>query len=260
MEYETLLTEITDGVATITINRPKALNALNTGVLKELITALSESENDSATSVVILTGSGEKAFVAGADIKEMVSMNSKQAFDMSRLGVKIIEIVDRMSKPVIAAVNGFALGGGFEIALACDFIYASDNAKFGFPEVTLGVIPGLGGTQTLPRLVGPAVAKELIFSGKIIGAAEAKEFGIVNCICARDSLMTTVKELASKIASNGGQAVALAKDALFTGMNLSKEDAVRYESGLFGIAFSTEDQKEGMRAFIEKRKAVFKNR
>ena len=260
MSYEFLLVENKNQVATVTINRPKALNALNSGVLKELAIAFAALEGDENVRVVVLTGSGEKAFVAGADIKEMSTMNSKEAFDFSRLGLAIIEQVNRMQKPVIAAVNGFSLGGGFEVALACDFIYASDNAKFGFPEVTLGVIPGLGGTQTLSRVVSPAVAKELIFSGRIIGAEEAKSFGMVNAVLPQTELLEKVQDLGEKIAKNGGQAVALAKDAIFTGLNMAKEDAVRYEGGLFGALFSTKDQKEGMQAFVEKRKAQFKNR
>ncbi|MCP4296365.1 MAG: enoyl-CoA hydratase/isomerase family protein, partial [Proteobacteria bacterium] len=168
MDTNYLLTSVDERVGIVTINRPKALNALNLDLLRELQIVFTRMEENSDVDVVILTGAGSKAFVAGADIKEMSSMNSKQAFDLSRLGVKIIETVDRMSKPVIAAVNGFALGGGLEVALACDFIYASENAKFGFPEVTLGVIPGLGGTKNLSKVVGGPVAKEMIFSGKII--------------------------------------------------------------------------------------------
>lgn len=257
MDYQTLLIEISDSIATVTINRPQSLNALNCTVLRELECTFYELERDRTVQVVILTGSGEKAFVAGADIKEMAEIDAAQAHIFARQGQQVLLALEKMKKPVIAAVNGFALGGGFELALACDFIYASEKAKFGFPEVTLGIIPGFGGTQNLSRLIGPNRAKELIFTGRIIDAPRAAAWGIVNEIAPVEELLSAARATATAISKVGTLAVGYAKDAIVNGLNMGREDGCRYEAALFGVLFATTDQKEGMAAFVEKRKAVF---
>lgn len=260
MENQNILCEIADGVARITVNRPASLNALNSQVLDELECTLHGVERDPAAQVVIITGAGDKAFVAGADIKEMAEMNSFEGHRFALKGQRVMLFIEKMTKPVIAAVNGYALGGGLELALACDVIYASDNAKLGFPEVTLGIIPGFGGTQNLARLIGPNKAKELVLSGRIIPAQKAQAWGVVNEVFPQGELAAKAMELAKEIAKNGSVSVGYAKNAIVNGLNMTKEDGFRYESSLFGVLFATEDQKEGMGAFVEKRKARFKGR
>ncbi len=260
MSEELVLLEKTPPLATITINRPKALNALNSKVLAELDKTLDRVNEDEEIRVVIITGSGEKAFVAGADIAEMSEMSPLEGSNFSRLGQLVFQKVQDLKKPVIAAVNGYALGGGSELALACDFIYASENAKFGLPEVTLGIFPGFGGTQRLPRLIGKSRAKELIFTGKMISAAEAYEMGMVNKVVPLDQLMDAVKEVATQIAKNGPIAVYIAKNLVDVGYDIPLDDGCLMESRSFGMCCSTEDKKEGMKAFLEKRKPVFKGR
>jgi enoyl-CoA hydratase len=255
-----LLVEKSDGVALLTINRPKVLNALNIEVLEELKVVLGALEEDPRVKVVVLTGAGEKAFVAGADIAEMARMEPAAALGLARQGQQVLLAVERMKKPVIAAVNGFALGGGLELALACDFIYAAENAKFGLPEVTLGIMPGFGGTQNLARQIGPKRASEMVFSGRLINAQKALEWGLVNDVLPIDELLDGAKKIALQIAANGSLGVAAAKDALVSGLNMAKEDGFRYESTLFATLFATDDQKEGMSAFLEKRKPDFKNK
>ena len=260
MEYKNLLLETAEGITTLSINRREALNSLNSAVLAELECALYELNLDDSVKVVIITGAGEKAFVAGADIKEMTEMSAFEGHAFGRTGQRVMLLIEKMKKPVIAAVNGFALGGGLELALACDFIYASEKAKLGFPEVGLGIIPGFGGTQNLARLIGPNKAKELIFSGRIITAQKAHAWGIVNEVFAPDELMAKTVETAREIAGKGTLGVSYSKDAIVNGLNMTKEDGFRYEASLFGVLFSTEDQREGMGAFLEKRKAGFKGR
>lgn len=260
MGYNYLLTENDNGVVTLTINRPQALNSLNGDLLSELGCALYELEYDPSAKVIILTGAGEKAFVAGADIKEMSEMSSLDGHRFARKGQQVTMAMEKMKTPVIAAVNGFALGGGLELALGCDFIYASSRAKIGFPEVTLGIMPGFGGTQSLARLIGPNRANELIFTGRIITADKALAWGIVNEVFPPEELLAKAKETAAAIAGAGLLGVAYAKDAIANGLNMTKEDGFRYEASLFGVLFSTEDQKEGMGAFVEKRKADFAGR
>ncbi len=260
MTYQTLLMETTDGIATLTVNRPQSLNALNSQVLRELECAFTALDSDGAVKVVILTGAGEKAFVAGADIKEMAEMNACQGHDFARQGQRVMLALEKMRKPVIAAVNGFALGGGLELALGCDFIYAAEKAKLGFPEVTLGIIPGFGGTQNLARLIGKSRANELIFTGRMIEAPKACAWGIVNEVCPAGELLGRVRETAGYIAGVGALAVGYAKDAVANGLNMAKEDGFRYEASLFGVLFASADQKEGMGAFVEKRKAVFQGK
>ena len=260
MDLKNLLVETADGIAVVTINRPQSLNALNSEVVTELESALRELEADASVKVVVITGAGEKAFVAGGDIKEMWNLEPADGRCFAQRGHRLIQFLAAMKKPVIAAVNGYALGGGLELALACDFIYASEKARLGLPEVTLGIMPGFGGTQNLPRLIGPNRAKELIFSGKQLTAAQARDWGIVNEVTPPEELMTRVMEIAKKIAANGTLAVAAAKDAVVNGLNMTKEDSLRYEGAVFGLLFATEDQKEGMRAFVEKRPAEFKGK
>jgi enoyl-CoA hydratase len=260
MKYTQLLIETNNGVAKLTINSPKTLNALNSAVLDEIECALYELDRDDDVKVVVLTGAGEKAFVAGADIKEMAGMNAYAGQQFALKGQRVMLMIEKMKKPVIAAVNGYALGGGLELALGCDFIYASEKARFGFPEVTLGIIPGFGGTQNLSRRIGVARANELIFTGKMIDASKATEWGIVNEIFAPEELLPKALETAQSIARLGTLAVASAKTAIANGLNMGKEDGFRYEASLFGVLFATEDQKEGMGAFVEKRKAEFKGK
>jgi enoyl-CoA hydratase len=260
MEFKNLLLETVDGITTLTINRRETLNSLNSAVLAELECALYELDLDAAVKVVVITGAGEKAFVAGADIKEMSEMSSFEGHAFGRAGQRVMLFIEKMKKPVIAAVNGFALGGGLELALACDFIYASEKAKVGFPEVGLGIMPGFGGTQNLARLIGPNKANEMIFTGKMITAQKAQAWGIVNEVFAAEELMPKTLETAREIAGKGALGVRYGKDAIANGLNMTKEDGFRYEASLFGVLFSTEDQTEGMGAFLEKRKAEFKGR
>jgi enoyl-CoA hydratase len=257
MSYQMLRVENRNGVGLLTIDRPKALNALNREVLDELLAAFKALNLDSAVKVVVVTGGGEKAFVAGADIAEMAEIDSMQALAFARKGQELINCIGQMQKPVIAAVNGFALGGGLELALACDFIYAAETAKVGFPEVTLGIMPGFGGTQKLARLIGRNRANEMIFTGKLLTAPEAREWGIVNAVLPAGDLLDKVLDVADKIARNGMLGVACAKDAISNGLDMSEKDGLLYESALFAALFSSADQKEGMKAFLEKRKANF---
>jgi len=257
MEFKNLLLEASAGVAKLTINRPQSLNALNEQLLTELECAISHLEQDDDVKVVVITGAGEKAFVAGADIKEMASLDSFQGHSFALKGQKVMLALSKLKKPVIAALNGYALGGGLELALACDFIYASDKAKVGFPEVTLGIMPGFGGTQNLARLIGPAKANEMIFTGRMISAEKALAWGIVNEVYPAAELLTKALETASTIAGTGLVGVAYAKDAIANGLNMTKEDGFRYEASLFGVLFATKDQREGMAAFVEKRAANF---
>jgi len=257
MEYQNLLIENQDGVALVTINRPAAMNSLNSAVLTDLLDAFAALGEDDAVKVVVLTGSGEKAFIAGADIAEMSEMTVQQAQEFSRKGQQLVGRIGQLSKPVIAAVNGFALGGGLEMTLACDFAYASEKAKLGFPEVTLGIMPGFGGTQKLARILGRSRANELIFTGKILTGVEAGAWGIVNAVIPPAELLGTVMATARKIAGNGMLGVAASKEAVRSGLDMCEADGMNYESLLFGSLFATADQKEGMRAFLDKRKPVF---
>ena len=260
MDYKNILLSVEGEIGILMINRPKALNALNIETLKEIQMGIQEVREHPEMKVLILTGAGEKSFVAGADIVEMKGMSSIEALNFSKLGHQTLKMIQDLDRPVIAAVNGFALGGGTEIAVACDFIYASENAKFGLPEVTLGIFPGFGGTQRLPRLVGKGKAKELILTGKMISAQEAFQMGIVNRIFPQVSLMEETQKVAAQIAGNGAVGVRLAKMVMDAGFNMDLEKACSLESYAFGIGFTTEDQKEGMTAFIEKRKPNYKGR
>lgn len=253
-----VLCKVEGGLAEVTINRPQALNALNSETLQELSKIIEDLTGKKEIGVVIITGAGEKAFVAGADITQMKDMSALDARDFGRLGQKVFSAIETMPQVVIAAVNGFALGGGCELSMACDIRLASKKAKFGQPEVTLGITPGFAGTQRLPRLVGRAVAKELIYTGDAIDAEEAYRIGLVNKVYEPDQLLDKARELANKILSRGIWAVKLSKSAVNNGMNMDTESAYNYEAEVFGLCFSTADQKEGMTAFVEKRKADFK--
>jgi enoyl-CoA hydratase len=259
MEWKHLLFETADdGIATITFNRPKALNALNAELLGELSSLLDIIAQDEAVRVLILTGAGEKAFVAGADINELAKCNALQGKCFAAKGQSAISKLQALNIPVIAAVNGYALGGGSEIALACDFIYASEAAMFGLPEITLGIIPGFGGTQRLPRLVGINIAKEMILTGKMISAAEAKEIGMVNKVVAAAELMNEVRKTARSIAQKGKVALRAAKQVINAGIEVDLAAGCRMEIDAFALCMASPDAKEGTTAFLEKRKAVFK--
>jgi enoyl-CoA hydratase len=257
MEYKNLLLEIKDGIAVLKINRPKALNALNSETLDELKHAGSALNANKDVWVVVITGEGDKAFIAGADILEMKDMSAIEGMAFSQRGHEAFAAFENMNKPVIAAVNGFALGGGFEVALACDIIYASDKAKVGFPETTLGIFPGFGGTQRAAKLCGLAKAKELIFTGRMIGAAEAYEMGLLNKVVPHEELWKEVMALAEKIRSNGPVSMGLAKECINKSLFLDMDSALMLEAKDFGLCFGTKDQKEGMTAFVERRKATF---
>lgn len=257
MEYTNLWYEKENGMGLITINRPKALNALNAATLKELDCLLDKIATDSEVKVVIVTGAGEKSFVAGADITEMQSLNAMEGRDWGKLGQKVFTKLENLPQPVIAAVNGFALGGGCELAMACDIRIASDKAKFGQPEVGLGIIPGFGGTQRLPRLIGKGRAKELLYTADIIDAAEAYRIGLVNKVTVPEELMSTAKAMAQTIMTKASLAVQLCKAAVNEGVDTDLDTGLAYEAEVFGLCFATADQKEGMTAFVEKRKPNF---
>ena len=259
MDYENLLFEVSDNVAIVSINRPKVLNALNAGVLSDLTDAFLRIGTDPEIRVVILTGAGEKSFVAGADISQMPSFDPVKGELFAAMGQEVFNAIQNCPKPVIAAVNGYALGGGTEIAMACDFIYASEKAKFGQPEINLGIIPGFGGTQRLPRLTNMAMAMELILTGDLIDAAEAHRIGLVNKVFAADALMDEAKKTAAKIASKGQVAVRLSKECINNGMNVDLENGLLIERQAFAILCSTQDKNEGTTAFLEKRKPAFKD-
>lgn len=248
-----------DQTLVVTVSRPSALNALNSSVLKELDALLDAVKDDASVYSLVLTGDG-KAFVAGADIGEMSTLSGVEGKVFGALGLKVFRKLETLPQPTVAAVNGFALGGGCELAMACDIRIASEKAKFGQPEVGLGITPGFGGTQRLPRLVGVAKAKELIFTGGHIGAEEAKVIGLVNQVVAPEELMETALKLTKKMNRNGQLAVRLSKEAINTGIETDVETGFNIESSLFGLCFSTEDQKEAMNAFLSKEKPNFQNK
>ncbi|MDR1378949.1 MAG: enoyl-CoA hydratase/isomerase family protein [Synergistaceae bacterium] len=249
-----LLVEVEDGIAVVTINRPKSLNALNSETLAELNECFSGIEKRDDVKVLILTGSGEKSFVAGADITEMVNATAIEGRKMALLAKVTFEKLENMRQVTIAAVNGFALGGGCEIAMSCDIRVASENAKFAQPEVGLGTIPGFGGTQRLARLVGKGRAKELIFTTDMIDAQEAYRIGLANKVVPLAGLIDKCKEMAKKIMAQSSYAVSLAKAAINVGLDVDLNSGLKLEADLFGLTFATADKKEGMSAFVEKRK------
>jgi len=245
-------------LAIVTVNRPEVLNAINTKVLTELRAAFDHLSMDMNVGCIIVTGAGEKAFVAGADIKEMVDLTPLEMRRFSQLGRELGTAMAKCGKPIIAAVNGYALGGGCELAMACDLRISSDKAKFGQPEINLGIIPGFGGTQRLVRLVGLGWASELVFTGDLIDAATAERIGLVNRVVPHANLMQEVKTLALKISSKSPATLKIAKDCLHAALGTSLDAGLGYEMEAFALAAATEDKKEGMRAFIEKRKPKFK--
>ncbi len=245
------------GIATITLDRPKALNALNGQTLKELESAIAAVAANTAARALIVTGAGEKAFVAGADIAEMSSYSATQARAFAELGHRTFAALESLAVPTLAAVNGFALGGGLELAVSCDLIYASNTAKLGVPEVTLAVIPGFGGTQRLPRLLGPMRARELVFSGEMVDAEKARSMGLVLEVLEPAALVPHVKKVAETIAKRGPIAVAQAKRVMRAGAGMSLADACELERQGFAALFGSADQIEGMKAFVEKRPAQF---
>lgn len=244
--------EAREGVYLLTINKPASLNALDTAVLGELAAVVEDLRTNESVKVLVLTGEG-RAFVAGADISEMVSKNPIDGLEFGRLGASVFRAIEQLPFPVIAAVNGFALGGGCELAMACDIRLASAKAKFGQPETGLGIIPGFSGTQRLPRLVGPAKAKELIYTGEIIKADEALRIGLVNGVTEPEALIDEALAMAEKIALQPRQAVALAKKAIDAGMQTAIDTAIGIENNLFALCFSTEEQKQRMTAFLNKK-------
>lgn len=254
MKLENVILEKEGHLAIVTINRPKALNALNSATLRDLDTVLKDLENDTDVYAVILTGAGEKSFVAGADISEMKDLNEEQGKEFGELGNKVFLRLENLNKPVIAAIQGFALGGGCEIAMACDIRIASETALFGQPETGLGITPGFGGTQRLTRIVGLGKAKELIYTAKNIKAEEAYRIGLVNKIVPLEELMNEAKKMALNIIKNAPVAVRLCKDAINRGIQVGIDEAVMIEAEDFGKCFATEDQFEGMTAFLERRK------
>lgn len=260
MSYNNILFTVEEGVATITFNRPKAMNAMNPETMAELLDAATACKKDETIKVIILTGTGEKAFVAGADISQMQNMKPAEALSFMELGNETLRLIETMSKPSIAAVNGYALGGGAEISMACDVRFASENAVFGQPEITIGMIPGWGGTQRLPRLIGMGRAKELILAGASIDAKRAYEIGLVNRVCPAGQLLAEAKKFAGKLMSLPGFALKMIKHSVNFGYDLSLDNAIRLEVECCAQCFSTDDQKEGMKAFLEKRKPVFTGR
>jgi len=256
MEYKTILYNKAEGIGTITLNRPKAYNALSIGMLKELSHVLSEIERDVGIKVVLIAGNG-KHFAAGADITEFGSINSPgDAYDFIK-HLDVLHRIESLDKPVIAAISGFALGGGCELSMCCDIRVAAENATFGQPEIKIGVMPGAGGTQRLPRLIGMSKAKELLYTGDTIDANEAYRLGLVSKVVPVESLMDEARALALKIARQPGIALRATKLAINGGIDMDIKSAIAYEARCFEILFSTEDQKEGTKAFIEKRKPVF---
>jgi enoyl-CoA hydratase len=260
MAFQNIVVEVSERICTITFNRPERLNALDLATLRELRTALEEAAAREDVGVVLLTGAGTKAFVAGGDLAQMKGFTALQALDYAQTGQGVLALIEELPKPVIGVLNGFALGGGCEVAMACDLLVASDTAKLGQPEVGLGLIPGFGGTQRLPRLVGRNVAKELVLTGDLISAQRAWEIGLVNRVVPGAALVATARELAKKLLSRGPAALRLAKLAMNRGLEVDLTTGCALEASLFAAGFSTADRDEGIGAFLEKRPAVFTGR
>jgi enoyl-CoA hydratase len=260
MAYENILFEKKDGIAYVTFNRPKVLNALNRKTVEELRDALLDAREDSSVRVVILTGAGEKSFVAGADISELAQRTPVDGKDFSLFGQDVFHLLEMLGKPSICAINGFALGGGCELALSCTIRLASKTAKLGQPEVKLGIIPGYGGSQRLARLCGKGVAHELCLTGEMITAEEAQRIGLVNHIYEPAELLPAAEAMAKKIITNAPLAVKYTMEAIERGVEMPQEEGLFLEATLFGLACATEDMREGTKAFLEKRKADFKGK
>nr|AAU83262.1 enoyl-CoA hydratase/carnithine racemase [uncultured archaeon GZfos27B6] len=259
-KYENILCAKKEKVATITLNRQKSLNALNTALLTELRDALDDAETDAAVRAIVITGSGEKAFCAGADITELGEKSPEEASEWSSWAQGITTYMEKLSKPIIAKINGFCLGGGLELAMACDFRIASEKAIFGLPEINLAIIPGGGGTQRLPRLIGKTIAMEMLMCGEHINAAEAFRLTLVNKTVPADELDGEVDELIKKLLSKSAVTLGILKDAVNSGLEMDLEHALQYEAECFGSALATEDAREGLKGFLEKRKPEYKSR
>lgn len=257
MSYENILFEVQDGVGVLTFNRPKSLNALNPKTLEEVADVIENAKKDRNVRVLLLTGAGEKAFVAGADITEFQKMNPLEALLFAERGQEIFFQLEQLAIPVIAVVNGFALGGGCEMAMSCDFIYASENAKFGQPEINLGIIPGFGGTQRLSRLVGRAKAKELCMTGEMIDAKQAKELGLVAKVFPADQLLAESMKVAKALAVRGQVALRAIKQVVDRGYDVDLKSGCALEAQAFSVCFTSQDAREGVAAFLEKRKPNF---
>ena len=260
MSYTNLLFEVKDAVALVTVNRPEKLNPLNRETVQSLRRCFDDIAADAAIKAVILTGAGEKSFVAGADINELEGLSAAQGRAWALEGQQAFAAIENLPKPVIAAINGYALGGGLELAMACHIRIASPNARLGQPEVKLGIVPGYGGTQRLPRLVGKGRALEMILTGEPVTAEEAYRIGLVNRVVAAEELLATAHQIAARILTNGPVAVALCLDAVHRGMEMPLQEALAWEAAQFGLSCATEDIREGTRAFLEKRKAQFPGR
>ena len=260
MPFDNLLIDRDQGVAILTINRPKVLNALNTQTLDELRRAMLELQHDELVRAIVVTGAGEKAFVAGADINELAALSATSARAHGLAGQHVFDLIENLGKPVIAAINGYALGGGCELAMACTLRLAADTAKLGQPEINLGIIPGFAGTQRLPRLVGTGKAMEMILTGAPITAAEAERIGLVNRVVPAGELMAEARKLATHLAAQAPVAIRYIIAAINKGMDMPFADAAVFEATLFGLVAATDDWREGTRAFLEKRKADFKGR
>lgn len=260
LKLENVLYEKKDGIAYVTLNRPKVLNALNKATWQDLRTAFEDARDDANVRGIILTGAGDKAFIAGADISELATAGAVQAEESSTFGQDVLNLIENLGKPVIAAINGFALGGGCETAMACTIRLASENAKFGQPEVKLGVLPGGGGTQRLPRLVGKGRALQLILTGGMIGASEAYRIGLVNEVVSGVELIPRAESLLREIFANAPLAIKYSLEAVNKGMDTSQTEGLALEASFFGLCAGTEDKREGTRAFLEKRVAQFQGR
>ncbi len=260
MELKQILYQVADGIATITINRADVLNALSAPTMRELDQAFAAAEADDAVRVLIVTGAGEKSFVSGADISELATMDPVAGARTAEFGQRVFRRLETMGKPSIAAINGYALGGGCELAMACTIRIASDNAKIGLPEVTLGVIPGYGGTQRLPRIVGRGVAMDMILTGRALDANEALRIGLVSQVVPLADLLETARKTAARILRNGPLAIRAAMQAVDHGLDVGIEHGSRMEAKLFGLLCATDDTREGLKAFLEKRKADFKGK
>lgn len=258
MHYESLLVEVVDGIATLTVNRPVAMNAMNRRTLQELAEAVKDLSGASEVRAVIVTGAGTKAFIAGGDIAQLKTLDAAGARNMAQLAQEgVCNAIEQSPKPFIAAINGYALGGGCELAMSCDIRVAAETAKFGQPEINIGILPGFGGSQRLPRLVGKGRALEMILTGEMIDAQEAWRIGLVNKVVPLEQLLPAAQAIARKCAEKSLAALKLCKEAVQHGLELDMSHACRYEADLFALSFTTADQKEGMQAFLEKRKPVF---
>ncbi len=260
MTYENILLEKKNSIAYVTINRPTKLNALNMATMEELRTAFTDIRDDVSIRVAIITGSGEKAFIAGADIGELAKHNAVSAKEYTHRGQSVLDLIENLGKPVIACINGYAFGGGCELAMACTMRLASDNAKLGQPEVKLGIMPGYGGTQRLPRLVGKGIAMQMNLAGEPITAQEAHRIGLVNEVTAQADLIPRAEAIATKIIANAPLAVQYAMEAVNKGMEMTLAEGLYLEAVLFGVCCATEDKNEGTTAFLEKRPAQFKGK